>query len=257
LDKFRELVDIMKTLREPDGCPWDREQTHDSLKPFLIEETYEVLEAIEDGRTELIKEELGDLILQVVFHARIAEEAGEFDIDGVLDAINDKMIRRHPHVFGDEELNTSEEVLVNWEEIKMKEKGSSAERRSILDGVPKQLPGLTRAHRLQERAARVGFDWDRIEDVSAKLDEEVGEFKQTLADGDEARMEDELGDVFFSLVNIARFVGISPEDALRKTISKFIHRFRFVEEESARLGRKLSGMSLEEMDELWERSKVE
>jgi len=255
LDKFQKLVDIMATLREPGGCPWDREQTRDSLKPFLIEETYEVLEAIDEGKPELIREELGDLLLQVVFQARIAEEEGGFDIGGVLDAINDKMIRRHPHVFGNEDLKTPEEVLVNWEEIKMREKGSSAERRSILDGVPSQLPALTRAHRLQERAARVGFDWDKVEDVSAKLDEEVGEFKRTLAGGDGKEMEDELGDVFFALVNIARFVGVNPEDALRKTISKFIHRFRFIEEESSKAGRSLSEMTLEEMDALWQRAK--
>jgi len=255
LEKFQKLLDIMARLREPGGCPWDREQTSDSLKPFLVEETYEVLEAIEEGDAEMIKEELGDLMLQIVFHARIAEEEGAFDIGGVLDAINDKMLRRHPHVFGTEDLKTPEEVLANWEEIKMKEKGSAADRRSLLDGVPKQMPALTRAHRLQERAARVGFDWDRIEDVSAKLDEEVAEFRDTLVEGDRERMEDELGDVFFSLVNIARFVGVNPEDALRKTISKFIRRFRFVEEESAREGRSLSDMTLDEMDALWERSK--
>lgn len=251
---FGRLVDIMARLRGPGGCPWDKEQTHESLKPFLVEETYEVLEAIDEGVPDKVKEELGDLLFQVVFHARLAEEAGHYDMDGVLEAIEKKMIRRHPHVFGDKELLTSAEVLVDWETMKKQEEGHRT-RTSILDGVPRELPALIRAHRLQERAARVGFDWDKVEDVKAKLDEEVAEFKATLEKRDQAMMEDELGDIFFVLVNISRFVGVNPEDALRKTISKFISRFRYVEEQAADMGRELSGMSLTEMDELWEKSK--
>ncbi len=251
---FTRLVDIMARLRGPGGCPWDKEQTHESLKPFLVEETYEVLEAIDEGEPDKVKEELGDLLFQVVFHARLAEEAGRYGIDDVLEGIEKKMIRRHPHVFGDKELSTAAEVLVDWETMKKKEEGYRT-RKSILDGVPRELPALIRAHRLQERAARVGFDWDRVEDVKAKLDEEVGEFKATLEKRDQAMMEDELGDIFFVLVNISRFVGINPEDALRKTISKFISRFRFVEEQASGMGRELSEMSLDEMDALWEKSK--
>jgi len=256
MNKFQELVDIMARLRGPDGCPWDKEQTSQSLKPFLVEETYEVLEAIDDGSPDKIKEELGDLLFQVVFHARLAEERGEFGIEQVLDGIAAKMIRRHPHVFGDKDLKTSQEVLVDWELMKKTEKGYES-RKSILEGVPKELPALIRAHRLQERAARVGFDWDKVEDVSAKLDEEVSEFKQTLAHKDPSRMEDELGDIFFVLVNIARFIGVNPEDALRKTISKFISRFQYIEEQAALSGRELSDMTLGEMDNLWTQAKKE
>jgi len=253
-DRFQALVDIMARLRGEGGCPWDKEQTRESLKPFLVEETYEVLEAIDEGAPGKVKEELGDVLFQVVFHARLAEELGEFDINGVLDGIAAKMIRRHPHVFGDKEIKTSKEVLVDWEVMKKTEKGYES-RKSILEGVPKELPALTRAHRLQERAARVGFEWDRVEDVYAKLDEEVSEFRATLAGGSQAEMEDELGDVFFVLVNIARYLGVNPEDALRKTISKFISRFQYIEEQAAAASRDLSSMTLGEMDALWDEAK--
>jgi tetrapyrrole methylase family protein/MazG family protein len=253
-DRLQAIIDIMARLRGPDGCPWDKEQTRESLKPFLVEETYEVLEAIDERSPEKVKEELGDLLFQIVFHARLAEEMGEFDMDGVLERIAEKMIRRHPHVFGDKELKTSQQVLVDWELMKKTEKGY-ANRKSILEGVPRELPALIRAHRLQERAARVGFDWTHVGDVIAKLDEEVDEFKATLASKDPSKMEDELGDIFFVLVNIARFIGVNPEDALRKTISKFISRFQYVEETAATQGRELSDMSLSEMDELWDRAK--
>ncbi len=252
--KFDEIVRIMARLRGPEGCPWDKEQTRESLKPFLVEETYEVLEAIDEASPPKIKEELGDLLFQVVFHSRIAEERGEFDIEEVLENISSKMIRRHPHVFGEKSLKTSDEVLADWELIKKKEKGN-AERKSILEGVPKELPALIRAHRLQERAARVGFDWRKAEDVVGKLDEEMREFKETLEGRDPARMEDELGDIFFVLVNISRFIGVNPEDALRKTISKFIARFQFIEEAAKNMGRELSDMSLDEMDALWDKAK--
>ncbi len=253
-DVFQGLVDIMAKLRGPHGCPWDKEQTRQSLKPFLVEETYEVLEAIDERSPEKIKEELGDLLFQIIFHARVAEEKGEFGIGDVLSGITEKMIRRHPHVFGDKELKTSQEVLIDWEQTKKSEKGCR-DRKSILEGVPRELPALIRAHRLQERAARVGFDWDKISDVSAKLDEEVAEFKRTLSSGGTDEIEEELGDIFFVLVNIARFVGVNPEDALRKTISKFISRFKYVEERAAGEGRELADMTLGEMDRLWEQAK--
>lgn len=242
----------MATLRSKSGCPWDREQTRESLKPFLVEETYEVLEAIDEKDPEKIKEELGDLLFQIIFHSRIAEEKGEFNIHDVIRKISDKMIARHPHVFGEEKFETPEEVLRQWEERK-KEEGKI--RESILEGIPKELPSLLRAHRIQARAARVGFDWERVEDVLKKLDEEIKEFKEALDKQDQAAIEDELGDIFFVLVNISRFVGVNPEDALRKTISKFISRFRYIEMKAAEAGRSLSDMTLQEMDNLWEEAK--
>jgi tetrapyrrole methylase family protein/MazG family protein len=247
-----ELVKIMAALRGEKGCPWDKVQTRESLKPFIIEEAYEVLEAIDEKEPGAIKEELGDLLFQIVFQSRVAEERGEFAIADVIAAIAKKMVSRHPHVFGDTHCGTPEEVLINWEEHKKKE---GKQRESILEGVPKELPALLRAHRLQSRAAKVGFDWDRIEDVLAKLDEEVGEFKDAVRKKEKGGIEDELGDILFMIVNISRFIGVNPEDALRKTISKFISRFRYIEMAAADLGRKLSDMSLAEMDALWDEAK--
>jgi len=244
----------MAKLRSPDGCPWDRKQTTESLKPFLIEECYEVVEALDEGSPDKIKEELGDLLFQIMFHARIAEEQGRFTIEDVIAANIDKMVRRHPHVFGDAHFSTDREVLANWEEIKKKEKGYE-ERKSVLEGVPKHLPSLLRAHSLQERAARVGFDWNRIDEALPKLDEEIAEFKASLKQKDAAGIEEELGDIFFMLVNISRFLGVNPEEALRKTISKFIHRFRYIEEHAANAGKSLNDMTLDEMENLWQKSK--
>ncbi|MGD0282797.1 MAG: nucleoside triphosphate pyrophosphohydrolase [Dissulfurispiraceae bacterium] len=252
MDSFQKLLGIMAALRAENGCPWDREQTRESITPYLVEETYEVLEAIEENSPHKIKEELGDLLFQIVFHCQLAKERGEFSIEDVIDAISNKMIGRHPHVFGNANYETSEQVLKQWEERK-KEEGKN--RESILEGVPKELPSLLKAHRIQSRAARVGFDWNRISDVMAKLDEELSEFREALDQKDQAGIEDELGDVFFVLVNISRFVGVNPEDALRKTISKFISRFRYIEMKAASAGRKLSDMTLEEMDALWDEAK--
>ncbi len=249
---FSELVEVMKRLRQ--GCPWDRKQTRESLKPFLVEESYEVLEALEEEAPEKIKEELGDLLFQILFHAEIARERGEFDIGDVIEGISEKMRSRHPHVFGKGvELETAEEVVEQWEE-KKKEEGKL--RESILEGVPRAMPSLLRAHRLQDRAAKAGFDWDRVEDVLDKLDEELKEFRAALARKEQASIEDELGDIFFVLVNVSRFVGVNPEDALRRTISKFIHRFRHIEIRAEEEGRKLSEMTLEEMDALWDEAKA-
>lgn len=249
---FEKLIDIMSTLRGERGCPWDKEQTRESLKPFLVEETYEVLEAIDEGDPSKIKEELGDLLFQIIFHCQIAKERNEFDMHDVIEKITEKMVGRHPHVFGDASYETSEEVLKQWEERK-KEEGKS--RESILEGIPKELPSLLRAHRIQARAARVGFDWEKIEDVVKKLDEEIDEFREALIKKDQAGIEDELGDIFFVLVNISRFVGVNPEDALRKTISKFISRFRYIEMKASESGKRLSDMTLQEMDELWDEAK--
>jgi tetrapyrrole methylase family protein/MazG family protein len=253
VDSFQKLLDIMAALRAENGCPWDREQTRESLTPYLVEETYEVLEAIEENSPQKIKEELGDLLFQIVFHSQLAKERGEFSMEDVIDAISKKMMGRHPHVFGGARFETSEQVLQQWEERK-KEEGKN--RESILEGVPKELPSLLKAHRIQSRAARVGFDWNRIADVMEKLDEELSEFRDALDQKDQAAIEDELGDVFFVLVNISRFVGVNPEDALRKTISKFISRFRYIEMKAASAGRKLSDMTLEEMDALWDEAKM-
>ncbi|RPI36163.1 MAG: nucleoside triphosphate pyrophosphohydrolase [Nitrospiraceae bacterium] len=248
-----ELIKIMAALRSEKGCPWDKEQTMESLKPFIVEEAYEVLEAIDEKNPEAVKEELGDLLFQVVFQCQIAKEKGEFEMADVIDKIGRKMIARHPHVFGDADYKTTEEVLVHWEAQKKRE---GKQRESLLEGVPRTLPSLLRAHRLQDRAARVGFDWDKIEDVMKKLDEEIGEFKDAMARKEEVAIEEELGDVLFMLVNISRFIGVNPEDALRKTISKFISRFRYIEMAAAESGRKLSDMTLAEMDALWDEAKT-
>jgi tetrapyrrole methylase family protein/MazG family protein len=252
MNNFQKLLDIMSALRSENGCPWDREQTRESLKPFLVEETYEVLEALDEGEPENIKEELGDLLFQIIFHCQLAKEKGEFDMGDVIKKISEKMIARHPHVFGEERFETSEEVLKQWEERKREE---GKPRESILEGIPKTLPALVRAQRIQARAARVGFDWEKAEDVLEKLDEEIREFKTVLENKDPEGIEDELGDIFFSLVNISRFVGVNPEDALRKTISKFISRFRYIEMKAADAGKGLSDMTLQELDVLWEESK--
>lgn len=253
MEQFQRLVDIMTKLRAPGGCPWDREQTHESIKPYLIEETYELVEAIDNKDDVGIREELGDLLLQVVFHADMAKERGAFDIGDVADGISAKMVSRHPHVFGDAKFDTPEAVLQQWTDRK-KEEGKF--RESALDGVPGHLPSLLRAHRLQSRAARVGFDWNEVEDVMKKLDEELNEFRQAMERKDKAAIEDELGDVFFSLVNVSRFLRVNAEEALRKTIGKFVTRFRFIERRAAEAGRQLSDMSLEEMDALWDEAKA-
>ncbi|HTG01013.1 MAG TPA: nucleoside triphosphate pyrophosphohydrolase [Nitrospirota bacterium] len=251
---FSDLVALMARLRGPDGCPWDLKQTPETLKPFLIEECYEVIDALDEAAPAKVKEELGDLLFQIVFHARIAEEHNEFTINDVIAAIHEKMVRRHPHVFGDAKADTDKDVIANWEEIKKKEKGFE-ERTSILEGVPRNLPSLLRAHSLQERAARVGFDWSRLDEALPKLDEEIEEFRQALKTENAARIEDELGDIFFMLVNISRFLGVNPEDALRKTIGKFIRRFRYIEERAADAGKALGEMTLDEMENYWQEAK--
>jgi tetrapyrrole methylase family protein / MazG family protein len=253
MNRFQKLIDIMARLRSEDGCAWDRVQTHETLKPYLIEESYEVIEAIDEKDPAKLKEELGDLLIQVVFHAQVAKDAGEFDINDVIEGICSKMVSRHPHVFGDARFDTPEEVVRQWHERK-KEEGKL--RDSALDGVPKELPSLLRAHRLQSRAAKVGFDWDRVEDVFGKLDEELKEFREALENKNMKGIEGELGDIFFVLVNIARFAGVNAEEALRKTISKFISRFRYIEMKAAEAGMELEGMSLEEMDVLWNEAKT-
>jgi tetrapyrrole methylase family protein/MazG family protein len=249
---FERLIKIMEELRGPHGCPWDKEQTRDSLKPFLIEELYELLEALDEADPQKIKEELGDVLFQIVFHCQLSKEMKQFDIHDVITHITDKMLNRHPHVFGKGQLKTSEAVSAHWEEIKKQE---GKKRESVTEGIPKKLPALLRAQRLQHKASKIGFDWENVDDVFQKLDEELNELKDALHKKDPKAIEDEIGDIFFVLVRISNFVGVNPEDALRKTISKFIHRFRHIEMKAAEQGRRLSDMTLEEMDVLWEEAK--
>lgn len=257
--KFNEFVDIVKRLRKE--CPWDREQTNDSIKHATLEEAHEVVEAIDNNDTEELKKELGDLLLHVVFHTVIAEGDGKFIIDEVIDSITEKLIRRHPHVFGNEKVIDADHVKKNWETIKLQEG-----RDSVLDGVPENLPALQRAHRLQEKAAKVGFDWEKKEDVWKKVIEEIEEMheieklkikNEKLKSEDELnnRLESEVGDVFFALVNYARFLGINPENALRKINRKFIDRFKFVEKKLKANGKLPNDSSLAEMDKYWNESK--
>ena len=253
---FDRLMNLMRRLRAPGGCPWDAEQTHESLKRYLLEECYEVIEAIDTNDQELLKEELGDLLLQPVFHAAIAEEAGRFTMDEVIEAICDKLVRRHPHVFGDERVRNAEEQVVNWERIKKQEKSKKGEERpSALSGVPPQLPALLKAQKITEKAARVGFDWEHVDQVFAKVLEELKEFEETMAEGDQARMEAELGDLLFAVVNLGRFHALDPEEALRKTIARFSRRFAHVEQSLHAAGRHLQDATLAEMDQLWEEAK--
>ena len=258
-DKFNEFVEIVKRLRKE--CPWDREQTNDSIKAATIEEAYEVVEAIEKKNFNELRNELGDLLLHVVFHTIIASESNGFTIDDVIDSIREKLIRRHPHVFGEVKVSGSAEVKKNWEEIKLDEG-----RNSVLDGVPEMLPALQRAHRLQEKASKVGFDWEKKEDVWKKVIEEIEEMheiEKVKRQSDKAKkdeelynqLENEIGDVFFALVNYSRFLDVNPENALRRTNSKFIIRFGYVEEKIKSLGKKLSDSNLKEMDFYWEESK--
>jgi tetrapyrrole methylase family protein/MazG family protein len=250
---FDRLLDLMRRLRAPGGCPWDAEQTHESLKRYLLEETYEVMEAIDSKSTKMLKEELGDLLLQAVFHTVIAEENGDFTMDDVLQVLCDKLVRRHPHVFSGLKIDSINDLVANWENIKKVEKGD--ERISALSGVPPQLPALLHAQKITEKASRVGFDWDHVDPVFAKVLEELKELEETLITGDQERMEAELGDLLFATVNLGRFLSINPEDALRKTISRFITRFNHVEDSLHAQGRTLQEASLEQMDSLWEEAK--
>ncbi len=224
--EFNELVNIVAKLRGPDGCPWDREQTRETLKPYLVEEFYELIDALENNDAEEMKEEMGDLLFQIVLQSQLSHEEGTFNIDNVVDGIAQKMVKRHPHVFGDREMKTSDDVRDWWEKSKKKE-GKNYE--SAMDGVPKALPALIRAQKLQMNATKVGFDWDNIEDVFNKLEEEIAELKEAMSRKKQIEIEDELGDIFFVLVRIANFVNLNPEDALRKTIRKFIYRFKYME----------------------------
>ncbi len=247
------LVDVMARLRSPGGCVWDLEQSHPSLRRYIVEEVYEVLEAIDLADGDKLCEELGDLLLQIVFHARIAEECGEFSMQDVVDTVTEKMIRRHPHVFGDISVRDAAEVIVNWEKIKRRE--HPGERPSVLDGVPGGLPSLLKAFKLQSKAAKVGFDWNSAAPVWDKISEELDELREAAAGGSKEAMEGELGDVLFSVVNLARFFDIDPETALNATNSKFVRRFAYVEASVKKRGLKWKDLTIMELDLLWDEAK--
>jgi MazG family protein len=253
---FERLLDIMHRLRGPAGCPWDREQTPTSLKPFLIEEAYEVLEAIEADAPIALCEELGDLLFQVVFHAEIATERGEFTMADLLDHLGDKMVTRHPHVFGDASARTPGEALEQWEAIKQREAAARGHRRSVIDGVPRALPSLVRAQRIQSKAARVHFDWPDAGAAWTKVEEEMREAAAALVAGDPARLADELGDVLFSLVNVARLSSLDAEDVLHGAIEKFRRRFTTMEDELNARGKVIGSVSPEELERSWEAAKA-
>ena len=248
----KDLEEIVRLLRAPGGCPWDAEQTHQSIRRNFLEEAYESVEAIDEGSPEHLKEELGDVLLQVVFHALMEQEAGRFDLDAVADGICKKLIFRHPHVFGEVSVSGTGEVLSNWEELKRKEKGQ-ATNTDALEAVARSLPALWRAEKVQKKAKKAGFDWPDVSGALDKLSEELEELKTAVAEG--TNVEEELGDLLFSAVNVSRFVKVDTEEALNGATDKFIGRFRKVEEEAARQGRALEGMSLAELDKLWEHAK--
>ena len=267
---FIDLIALMQKLRSPDGCPWDREQTYATLAPMLLEEAYEAFEAVEEareGRPNELRDELGDLLFQIVFYAQVAKEQGDFSIDDVTSTIHAKMVRRHPHVFGDTNANDTATVLRNWEAMKQDERraaGKSEHEGSLLDGVSSKAPSLMEAHQLSTKAARVGFDWERLEDIFAKLEEEVGELRaaiQTHSDSnneaDHTRVREELGDLLFAVTNIARHLNVEPEAALKLTNRKFRRRFGYIERKFSERGQTFDAATLDEMESLWQEAKGE
>ncbi len=251
IEALGRIIDTLDELRVK--CPWDRKQTNESLRPNTIEEVYELCDALIGNDVPNIKKELGDVLLHVLFYAKIADEQGQFDIADVADALNSKLIFRHPHVFGDVNVKDAHDVEQNWEQIKLKEKGGN---KTVLAGVPTALPSMIKANRIQEKAANVGFDWEEPRQVWDKVKEEIEELSQELDHMDKAKMEEEMGDVFFSLINASRLYGIDPENALEKTNKKFINRFTYLETKAASLGKNLKEMTLEEMDEIWNEAKL-
>ena len=252
-EQFIKLLDIVEKLRGPDGCPWDKEQTPASLLPYFLEETYEVIESIDQSNWDNLKEELGDVMLHIALQAQISKEEGRFTIFDSLVNINKKLVHRHPHVFGDEKADMASHAKKNWEAIKHEEK----KRESRLDGVPLALPALTRAQRLQEKASYAGFDWDNIDKVWGKLDEEIDELREADKIKNRSNLEEEIGDVLFSVVNLARHLKLDSEDLLRKANAKFVDRFKAIEKELAKRGKRVDEAKLDEMDELWNKIKVQ
>jgi MazG family protein len=256
-EALERLIGIIRRLRGPGGCPWDQKQTLDSLKSDLIEEAYEVIDAIESGNCSDLEEELGDLLLQIVFQSQICEENGHFEFSDVATAIADKLERRHPHVFGDVEVSGVDEVLQNWDAIKKAEKQEGDTPASIVSGIPRHLPALQKAHQVQKRAARAGFDWDHIDDVLDKLHEEIAEVKDAINRNHEADIRAELGDLLFSVVNVSRFLGHNPEELLNHNVKKFVRRFQSVEEKVFASGKEFKEFSLDELDAFWDEVKAE
>jgi tetrapyrrole methylase family protein/MazG family protein len=254
---YGDLLELMRRLRGPGGCPWDREQTHETLRSYLLEEAYEALDAIDRQDWQDLGAELGDVLLQVVFHAQIAAEAGHFTMADVCRAIVDKLVHRHPHVFGDEQVEGAGEVLSNWEQLKRQERSGTQRPDSALDGIPAHLPALLRAQRVQGRAARVGFDWDGVQGPLDKVEEEFAELRREWQSGSSPGTEEEFGDLLFAMVNVARFLEVDAEGALRQAATKFERRFRAVEAAFQRQGRQLAGATLADMDALWEQVKRE
>lgn len=251
---FDDLVVLMTRLRAPGGCPWDREQTLGSLKAFIIEESYEVVDAIDREDRAALLEEVGDLLLQAVFITEITRESGEFDVYDSITAIHDKLVRRHPHVFGDVEAKDADQVLTNWEKLKSEER--KAENKSVLSGVPQAMPALLKASRLTEKAARVGFDWRRTDDVFHKIDEELAELREAVDGGESENIHEEIGDLLFTIANIARKVNVNPEEALQSTNRKFMRRFESMESRVREQDRNIDELTLEEMDALWDAAKA-
>jgi tetrapyrrole methylase family protein/MazG family protein len=251
---MKDLIDIMATLRGDNGCPWDKAQTHESLKPYVLEEAYEVIDAIDRNNKADIIEELGDLLLQIVFHCRLAEERGDYNIEDVITGVCEKMIRRHPHIFGKEKVEDTAQVLRNWEDIKRGEKHIETQTQSMME-LPKTLPALMKALKVQEKAARVGFDWNRADDAIEKLYEEIAELKEVYKDNQCEKINEEMGDLLFAAVNVARFMGVNPELALQDATNKFIRRFNYIEQAAANCDKTLQEMTLNEMDKLWEQGK--
>jgi tetrapyrrole methylase family protein/MazG family protein len=247
-----KLVQIMATLRSERGCPWDRQQTHNTLKTYIIEETYEVIDAIDRGNPAELKEELGDLLFQIIFHCQLASERGDFDLEDVCNSIADKMTHRHPHVFGNMSFETAEEVLRQWE-VRKQEEGKNAV--SLFEGIPFHLPALLKAYKVQARASKVGFDWQKAEEALPKLQEEFQELTEAMAGGGLDRIEEEIGDLLFSVVNVARLLKVNPEEALRKTVAKFISRFEYMKSVCERQGRVFTEMGIKELDKLWDEAK--
>jgi len=250
LQAFERLLDIMDKLRA--GCPWDKKQTFETLRTLTIEETYELADSILKGDKQEIKKELGDILLHIVFYAKIGSETNDFDIADVCDGISEKLIYRHPHIFSDTKVANAKEVEENWEQLKLKEKGGN---KSVLEGVPQSLPALVKANRIQDKVRGVGFDWDEKEQVWEKVKEEMHELEDEIKKGDQDKMEQEFGDMFFSLINAARLYNVNPENALERTNQKFTKRFNYLESKTLKQGRNLKDMNLEEMDEIWEEAK--
>lgn len=253
---FEQLVQLMARLRAPGGCPWDREQTHESILPKLIEESYELISAVESENNDHVREELGDLLLHIVFHSQIAKDEGAFQIDDVIRTLSEKLVRRHPHVFGDVTVKDSREVIKNWDEIKAAEKEKKPDE-GLFDSVPRSFPALLEANKLNKKAAKVGFDWKKTDDVLAKIDEEIGEFREELRTKNGVGLEHEMGDLLLALANLCRFIDVQPEEALRKANGRFRRRFALMEKKIEAAGKKMENLSPQEWDRYWNQAKKE